>query len=103
MVVDNRAGAASIIGTEMIARSAPDGYTLGYVAFSFSTNPSLYAKLPYDTARDFQLVVAMLYSVNLLAVSPSLPMRTVKNSSSTHVQTPTSCPTAIPAAAPRLP
>ena len=78
VVVDNRAGAASLIGTEMIARAAPDGYTLGYVAFSFSTNPALYDKLPYDTQRDFQMVVAMLYSVNLLSVSPSLPVRTVK-------------------------
>ena len=78
VVVDNRAGAASLIGTEMIARAAPDGYTLGYVAFSFSTNPALYPKLPYDTLRDFQMVASMLYSVNLLAVSPSLPVRTVK-------------------------
>jgi tripartite-type tricarboxylate transporter receptor subunit TctC len=78
VVVDNRAGAAGIIGTEMIARAAPDGYTLGYVAFSFATNPSLYAKLPFDTLRDFQPVASMLYSVNLLAVAPSLPIRSVK-------------------------
>ena len=78
VVVDNRAGAASLIGTEMIARAAPDGYTLGYVAFSFSTNPAMYTKLPYDTLRDFQMVASMLYSVNLLAVSPSLPVRSVK-------------------------
>lgn len=79
VVVDNRVGAASIIGTEMIARAVPDGYTLGYVAFPFSTNPSLFLKLPYDMQRDFQPVVAMLYSVNLLAVSPSLPIRTAKD------------------------
>ncbi len=79
VVVDNRAGAASIIGTEMIARATPDGYTLGYVAFSLSTNPSLFVKLPYDATRDFQPVASMLYSVNLLAVSPSLPVRTVKD------------------------
>lgn len=78
VVVDNRVGAAGIIGTEMIARAVPDGYTLGYVAFSFATNPSLYAKLPFDSLRDFQPVVAMLYSVNLLAVAPSLPIRSVK-------------------------
>lgn len=79
VVVDNRVGAASIIGTELIARAAPDGYTLGYVAFPFVTNPSLYAKLPFDSQRDFQPVVAMLYSVNLLAVSPALPVRSAKD------------------------
>ncbi len=78
VVADNRTGASAIIGTEMIARAAPDGYTLGYVAFPHSTNPSLYAKLPYDTLRDFQPIVSMLYSVNLLVVSPALPIRTVK-------------------------
>jgi len=79
VVVDNRVGAASIIGTELIARAVPDGYTLGYVAFPFATNPSLYGKLPYDSQRDFQPVAAMLYSVNLLAVSPALPVRSAKD------------------------
>jgi tripartite-type tricarboxylate transporter receptor subunit TctC len=78
VVVDNRAGAAGIIGTELIARAAPDGYTLGYVAFPFATNPSMFAKLPYDTMRDFQHVSSMLFGLNLLAVTPSLPIRSVK-------------------------
>ena len=78
VVVDNRAGAAGIIGTEMIARAAPDGYTLGYVAFPFATNPSLYSKLPYDSMGDFQFVSSMLVGLNLLAVSPSLPVVSVK-------------------------
>ena len=78
VVVDNRAGAAGIIGTEMIARAAPDGYTLGYVAFPFATNPSVYTKLPYDTLRDFQFVSSMLVGLNLLTVAPSLPIFSVK-------------------------
>src|SRR4051812_19703216 len=79
VVVDNRAGASGIIGTEMIARAPVDGYTLGYVAFPFATNPSVYAKLPYDSMRDFQFVSSMLVGLNLLAVSPSLPVYSVKD------------------------
>lgn len=79
VVVDNRAGASGIIGTELIARAPTDGYTLGYVAFPFATNPSVYAKLPYDSMRDFQFVSSMLVGLNLLAVSPSLPIYSVKD------------------------
>lgn len=78
VVVDNRVGAAGIIGTELIARAVPDGYTLGYLAFPFATNPSLFLKLPYDSAKDFQPVASMLVGVNLLAVSPSLSIRSIK-------------------------
>lgn len=78
VVVDNRVGASGIIGTELIARAAPDGYTLGLLTFPFGTSPSLFAKLPYDSVKDFQPVVSMLVGVNLLAVSPSLPVRSVK-------------------------
>lgn len=79
VVVDNRVGAGGIIGTELIARAAPDGYTLGYIAFGFATSPSLFTKLPYDTLRDFQHVSLMLKGLNLLAVSPSLPVHSVKD------------------------
>ena len=80
MIVDNRAGAAQIIGTELIARAMPDGYTLGYgTVTSLSTNPSMFAKLPYDAIRDFQPVVTFLFGVYILAVSPSLPVRSVKD------------------------
>ena len=79
VVVDNRAGATTIIGTELIARAAPDGYTLGYGTISsLATNPSMFAKLPYDAIRDFQPVVTLGFGLNLLAVSPSLPVRSVK-------------------------
>jgi tripartite-type tricarboxylate transporter receptor subunit TctC len=53
IVVDNRAGAASIVGTELAARAAPDGYTLLMGTFAFAVTPSLHEKLPYDTVRDF--------------------------------------------------
>src|SRR3954469_9368568 len=53
VIVDNRAGANGIIGTEIVARAAADGYTLLFVSSPHSVNPSLYAKLPYDTLRDF--------------------------------------------------
>ena len=79
VLVDNRTGAAGIIGMEAIARAAPDGYTLGMgnVA-TLAINPSLYAKLPYDVTRDY---VPILYAAairNSLEVHPSLPAYTVK-------------------------
>jgi tripartite-type tricarboxylate transporter receptor subunit TctC len=79
VVAENRPGASSIISFETLARAAPDGYTLGYVASNFVTNPSLFAKLPYDSARDFQAVVLASSAPSLLAVTPSLPVRSVKD------------------------
>ncbi len=78
VVVDNRPGASAIIGLEMIARAAPDGYTFGYISNAVATNPGLYLKLPYDFAKDFQPVIHATSGLNLLAVTPSLPVRTVR-------------------------
>ncbi len=78
VVVDNRPGADTIIGTQAIARAAPDGYTLGLLTNSFTTNQSLFAKLPYDSAKDFQPVVLSGSVPFLLAVTPSLAVRSVK-------------------------
>ena len=78
IVVDNRAGAGSTIGSEFVAKSAPDGYTLLMVDTSFTTNPSLYQKLPYDSARDFAPVSLMASAPVILIVHPSVPVRTVK-------------------------
>jgi tripartite-type tricarboxylate transporter receptor subunit TctC len=78
VVVENRPGASGIIGYEALARATPDGYTLGYISNLVATNPSLYAKLPYDFARDFQPLLLYLTGLNVLTVTPSLPVRTVK-------------------------
>lgn len=77
-VVDNRAGANGIVGTEIVARSPADGYTLLFVSSPHSVNPSVYAKLPYDTLRDFDPVSLVALSPYVLVVHPSLPVRNVK-------------------------
>lgn len=78
LVVDNRPGAGGIIGYEMLARAAPDGYTIAYIGSNIAALPSLYTKLPFDTVKDFQPVILYASNANLLAVTPSLPVRTVK-------------------------
>lgn len=78
VVVDNRPGASAIIGYEMLARAAPDGYTFGYMGAPFVTNPSLYKTLPYDTVKDFQPIIHFTAGIAMLAVSPALPVRSVK-------------------------
>jgi tripartite-type tricarboxylate transporter receptor subunit TctC len=78
VVVENRAGASTIIGTEAVARAAPDGYTLLAAQSTITINPSMFAKLPYDMIRDFAPVSHTLTAPNLLTVHPSVPARTVK-------------------------
>jgi tripartite-type tricarboxylate transporter receptor subunit TctC len=78
VVVDNRAGANGIIGSEIVARAPADGYTLLFVSSPHSVNPSLYAKLPYDTLHDFAPVSMAATSPYVLVIHPSLPVRNVK-------------------------
>src|SRR3954467_6643731 len=78
VIVDNRAGANGIVGTEIAARWAPDGYPPLFVSSPHSVNPSLYPKLPYDTLRDFAPVSMVATSPYVLVVHPSLPVRNVK-------------------------
>ena len=78
IVVENRPGASGILGLEALARATPDGYTFGMTSNFVSTNPSLYAKLPYDYFRDFAPVIFYFRGVNVLTVSPSSPFRSVK-------------------------
>jgi len=77
VIVDNRPGAAAIVGTEILARSVPDGYTLGFVSMTHSINVSLYKKLPYDPIADFTPLILVATAANVLVVHPSLGAKTV--------------------------
>ena len=77
VVVDNRPGAASMVGTEMLARAVPDGYTLGFVSMSHTINPSIYKKLPFDPIADFSPVVLAATAPNVLVVSPGVGAKSV--------------------------
>jgi tripartite-type tricarboxylate transporter receptor subunit TctC len=76
IVVDNRPGAAGIIGTEIVARAVPDGYTLLVAPTGHGINPSLY-KLPYDPQRDFAPISLLAVSFAVLVVNPQLPVHSV--------------------------
>jgi len=78
VVIDNRGGAGGTIGTAVVAKSAPDGYTLLLVPTSHVINPSIYAKLPYDTERDFAPITMVASAAILMAVHPSVPANTVR-------------------------
>lgn len=78
-VPDNRAGSSGIIGCEAVARSAPDGYTLLLgTTGTHSTNPAVYARLPYDSLKDFEPISNVAESPFVLLVHPSLPAKNVK-------------------------
>jgi len=76
-VIDNRGGAGGTIGEAAAAKADPDGYTVLYDATAFSVNPSLYPKLSFDYAKDFQPVFLASLVPNLLIVHPSVPAKTV--------------------------
>jgi tripartite-type tricarboxylate transporter receptor subunit TctC len=78
VLVDNRPGAGSVIGTEIVARAVPDGHTLLVIAASFTATPALHARLPFDSLRDFAPVALLSAFPNLLVVHPSLPVRSVQ-------------------------
>jgi tripartite-type tricarboxylate transporter receptor subunit TctC len=77
VIADNRAGGNSIIGTELVANAQPDGYTLLVISTSFTTNPIIH-KLPYDPLKAFAWVAMLGVGPNVLAVTPSLPVTTVR-------------------------
>lgn len=78
-VVENRVGANGIVGTDHVAKSAPDGYTIMVGGIGpHSINTSLYPKLPYDAVRDFEPIVHVVNAANVLVVHPSVPVRDLK-------------------------
>ena len=78
VVVDNRAGAGSLIGTDLVAKSAPDGYTLLVVASSLTIIPAMYRKVPFDPVRDFAPVTTLSSYPNLVVVHPSVPAGSIR-------------------------
>jgi tripartite-type tricarboxylate transporter receptor subunit TctC len=78
IVIDNRVGASGTIGTDAVAKAAPDGYTLLATFASHALNASLYSKLPYDTERDFAPITLIATVPNILVITPSLPVNSVK-------------------------
>ena len=77
VIIDNRAGANGVIGTELLARAAPDGYTLAFTASGHSINPGMY-KVSYDPIRDFAPIAQTSSTPILIAVTAALPAKTVK-------------------------
>ena len=78
IIIDNRSGASGTIGTVAVARSAPDGYTLLSNTLPFVANPALHSKPPYDVLRDFEPVMLMANQGSMIALHPSVPVKTVR-------------------------
>ncbi len=77
-VIENRAGANGMIGSEIVARSPKDGYTLLFNGANLVTTPSLYSKVTYDPIKDFDPISLVSFAPNVLVVHPSLPAKSVK-------------------------
>ena len=78
VIVDNRPGASGSIAFGLISKSPPDGYTIGYGTFTLATNAAMYPKLQFDALRDLQMIMHTASTPNLLAVTPTLPAKTVQ-------------------------
>jgi len=79
IIIDNRGGAGSMIGTEMAAKSPPDGYTVLMVSAAHVINPAMVKKLPFDPVRSFAAISKVADVPSALVVHPSLPVKTVKD------------------------
>ena len=78
VVVENRPGAGTMIGGEVVARAAPDGYTLLMGISTLAINPAMYRKVPYDALKDFAPISQVVALPNVLVTHPSLPVKTVR-------------------------
>ena len=78
VVIDNRAGASGVIGTDLVSRAAPDGYTILVITSTHTINPSLQKNLPFDPVRDFTPIILMASSPTVLIVHPSLAATNLK-------------------------
>jgi tripartite-type tricarboxylate transporter receptor subunit TctC len=78
VIVDNRGGAGGTIGTDMVAKSRPDGYTLLVASMGVAVNAVLYPKLPYDTLKDLAPITMLAEQPNIVVVHPSLPVKSIK-------------------------
>jgi tripartite-type tricarboxylate transporter receptor subunit TctC len=78
IIVENRAGAGTMIGGDVVAKAAPDGYTLLMGIATLATNPAVFKKVPYNALTDFAPITQVLSAPNILVVHPSLPVKSVK-------------------------
>lgn len=78
VIVDNRGGAGGTIGTDLVAKARPDGYTLLVASMGVAVNAVLYPKLPYDTLKDLAPITMLAEQPNIVVVHPSLPVKSVK-------------------------
>lgn len=79
VIIDNKPGAGTIIGTDAVAKAQPDGYTLVMASFAHAVNPSLQPKLPFDNAKAFAPVILVGRGPNVLVVRPASPFKTVQD------------------------
>jgi tripartite-type tricarboxylate transporter receptor subunit TctC len=79
VIVENRPGAGSLVGTELVAKATPDGHTLLVVASSLTISPLLHASLPFDPQRDFAPITQLSSFPNILVVHPGVPVKTVQD------------------------
>ncbi|MCY1166055.1 hypothetical protein D9M73_59740 [compost metagenome] len=79
VIVDNKPGASTIIGTEMLAKAPPDGYTIGLITDSHAINQVFFPKLPYDSIKDFEPITQLVFVPLVLVAHPSLNVKTVQD------------------------